>query len=417
MELFRDTNFDFLKWKWPFIGASLLLTVAGLASWGMKGGLSYGIDFKGGAEMRVRFQGDPQVDKIRKELEQKIKGEISVQPIVGTGGANSLPELLIGTELTNENELNANRDVIETSLRSMFGGAVDGKLDLNNTSAEDLANTLRGKVGIPTAEDEVQKLVGGIRDFRISKGGLIRSVDELSGIPGMTPTALASVKEVATVGQFAILSTDVVGPKIGAELKQKAIYATLYSLAAMLIYIAFRFEWIYGLAAVIAVFHDTLITLGLFSLTNREISLTVVAALLTLVGYSMNDTIVTFDRIRENMKARRAGSMTDLINASINQTLSRTILTSGLTFLTAIALWLFGGDVLEGFSFALVVGILVGTYSSIFVASPILVFWQDFVASRKPVAVAAANRPISIEKPVETKPAEPRTEKKKVVRR
>jgi preprotein translocase subunit SecF len=220
--------------------------------------------------MRVRFQGEPPVDKIRAELAQKIKGEISVQPIVSSG-ASSQRELLIGTELTNENELNANRDVIESSLRTMFGGATDGKLDLNNTSSEDLANILRGKPGIPSAEEDVQKLVSGLRDFRIAKGGLIRSIDDLSAVPGMTPTALASVKEVATVGQFAILSTDVVGPKIGAELKQKAVYATLYSLGAMLIYIAFRFEWIYGLAAVIAVFHDTLITLGLFSLTGREI--------------------------------------------------------------------------------------------------------------------------------------------------
>ena len=418
MELFRDTNFDFLKWKWPFIGASLLLTVVGLGSWVTKGGLTYGIDFKGGAEMRVRFDSEPPVDQIRKELEAKIKGEISVQPIVGTGGVNSLPELLIGTELTNESELNANRDAIQSSLRGMFGGAADGKLDLNNSSSEELANLIRGKVGIPAAEDELQKLVGGVRDMRIAKGGLIRSVDELSTVPGMTPTALGSVKEVATVGKFAILSTDVVGPKIGAELKQKAVYATLYSLGAMLVYIAFRFEWIYGLAAVIAVAHDTIITLGLFSLTNREISLTVVAALLTLVGYSMNDTIVVFDRIRENMKARHAGGMAELINASINQTLSRTILTSGLTFLTALALWLFGGDVLEGFSFALVVGILVGTYSSIFVASPILIFWQDFVASRKPAAAAAASRPVSIEKPVESSPAAPKADgKKKVVRR
>jgi preprotein translocase subunit SecF len=415
MELFRDTNFDFLKWKVPFIGASLVLTVAGLVSWGMKGGLSYGIDFKGGAEMRVRFQSEPSVDQIRTDLAQKISGEISVQRIVGAGG----PELLIGTELTNEAELNANRDLIEASLRGMFGGATDGKIDLNNTSPEDLANTLRGKAGIPVAEEDVQKLVAGIRTFRISKGGIIQSIDELSGVPGMSADALATLKEVATTGKFAILSTDVVGPKIGAELKQKAIYATLYSLGAMLVYIAFRFEWIYGLAAVIAVFHDTLITLGLFSLTNREISLTVVAALLTLVGYSMNDTIVVFDRIRENIKTRRPGSMTDLINQSVNQTLSRTVLTSGLTFLTALALWLFGGDVLEGFSFALVVGIMIGTYSSIFVASPILVFWQDFVASRRPKAVGAAGaRPASIEKPVAAKPTDPGSVgKKKVVRR
>jgi preprotein translocase subunit SecF len=414
MELFRDTNFDFLKWKWPFVGASLVLTVAGLASWGMKGGLSYGIDFKGGAEMRVRFLTEPPVDKIRAELAQKIKGEISVQPIASTG-ANAGPELLIGTELANENELNANRELIASSLRDMFGGGTDGKLDINNTSVDDLAIALRGKSGIPTAEEDVQKLVNGIRDYRVSKGGIVSSLDELSSAPGVNAQVLATLKEVGSVGKFSIRSTDVVGPKIGAELKQKAVYATLYSLAAMLIYIAFRFEWIYGLAAVIAVFHDTLITLGLFSLTNREISLTVVAALLTLVGYSMNDTIVVFDRIRENLKNRRAGSMGDIINDSINQTLSRTILTSGLTFLTAIALWIFGGDVLEGFSFALVVGILVGTYSSIFVASPILVFWQDFMASRKP-AVVAAPRPMSIEKPVDPKPNDPGS-KKKVVRR
>jgi preprotein translocase subunit SecF len=149
------------------------------------------------------------------------------------------------------------------------------------------------------------------------------------------------------------------------------------------VYIAFRFEWIYGVAAVVAVFHDTIITIGLFSLFGKEISLTVVAALLTLVGYSMNDTIVVFDRIRENLKLLRREPLESLINRSVNQTLSRTVLTSGLTLLTALSLFLFGGSVLNGFAFALVVGIIVGTYSSIFVASPILIFWQSFMESRK----------------------------------
>jgi preprotein translocase subunit SecF len=151
----------------------------------------------------------------------------------------------------------------------------------------------------------------------------------------------------------------------------------------MLVYIAFRFEWIYGVAAVVAVFHDTIITIGLFSIFNKEISLTVIAALLTLVGYSMNDTIVVFDRIRENLKILRREKLGSLINKSINQTLSRTILTSGLTFLTVLALFVFGGEVLHGFALALVIGIIIGTYSSIFVASPILVFWQDFSEKRK----------------------------------
>ena len=185
------------------------------------------------------------------------------------------------------------------------------------------------------------------------------------------------------MGPFTILSAEMVGPKIGADLRRQAIQATLYALAGMLVYIAFRFEWIYGVAAVVAVFHDTIITIGLFSLFNKEISLTVVAALLTLVGYSMNDTIVVFDRIRENLKILRREKLERLINISVNQTLSRTVLTSGLTLLTALSLWLFGGEVLNGFSFALVWGIIFGTYSSVFIASPILIFWQNMMDRRK----------------------------------
>jgi preprotein translocase subunit SecF len=157
-------------------------------------------------------------------------------------------------------------------------------------------------------------------------------------------------------------------------------------------------------AAVIAVFHDTIITIGLFSLFNKQIDLTVIAALLTLVGYSMNDTIVTFDRIRENLRLQRRGSFSEIVNASINQTLSRTVLTSGLTFLTAISLFLFGGPVLNGFSFALVVGIIIGTYSSIFIASPILVFWQDLAEGRRRRvrAPAVESRLRSVPKTVKT---------------
>jgi preprotein translocase subunit SecF len=182
---------------------------------------------------------------------------------------------------------------------------------------------------------------------------------------------------------------------MGRELQRQALYVVFWALMGMLVYIGFRFEWIYGLAAVIAVFHDTVITIGLFSVFNKEISLTVIAALLTLIGYSMNDTIVVFDRIRENLKLNKRMGFQDLVNASINQTLSRTVLTSGLTFLTALSLWLFGGPVLNGFSFALVVGIIIGTYSSVFIASPILIFWRDYVEKRKrPAASAGGAGPV-----------------------
>jgi preprotein translocase subunit SecF len=212
---------------------------------------------------------------------------------------------------------------------------------------------------------------------------LIASIDDLSNVSEVTPQVLKVLKQETVPGSFTVRTVEVVGPRIGADLRQQAVWVVLAALGAMLIYIAFRFEWIYGVAAVIAVFHDTIITIGLLSIFNKKIDLTVIAALLTLVGYSMNDTIVTFDRIRENLRLQRRGSFPEIVNASINQTLSRTVLTSGLTLLTALSLLFFGGQVLNGFSFALTVGIIVGTYSSIFVASPILVFWQDYADQRK----------------------------------
>jgi len=192
---------------------------------------------------------------------------------------------------------------------------------------------------------------------------------------------------------FIVRNVQVVGPTVGRQLETKALLATLYSMLGMLVYLWFRFQLIYGVAAVVACFHDTLITVGAFALTNQEIILTVIAAILTLVGYSMNDTIVVFDRIRENLRLSRREALPDVVNRSINQTLSRTVLTSGLTFLTVLSLYIFGGQVLRGFSFALVVGILIGTYSSIAVAAPMLVAWQEWRGKRgKATALPAAKR-------------------------
>ncbi len=375
MELFKSTNFDFLRYKWPFIGASLVLTAAGLISLTVKHGPKYGIDFKSGSLMYLRFNQEPPVQKIRSVLSQKISGEISVQQITGK------PEVLVGTEIADEKQTQPVLDL----LRASFGG-VQGKLDVNTSSAAQLADALRDpllKAGVAISEDDLQTLAKAMEDYRNSHGGILNSFDELSSVKGVTPAVIQTLKKECSLGSFTILSTEMVGPKVGAELRTQAVRATLYALAGMLVYIAFRFEWIYGVAAVVAVFHDTIITIGLFSLVDKEISLTVVAALLTLVGYSMNDTIVVFDRIRENLKTMRRESLEGLINLSVNQTLSRTVLTSGLTLLTALSLWIFGGQVLNGFSFALVCGIIAGTYSTVFIASPLLIFWQNLVESRK----------------------------------
>jgi preprotein translocase subunit SecF len=410
MEIFKQTNYDFLGNKWPFIILSLVLTAAGLGSLWLKGGPKYGIDFNGGALMDVNFIKRPSAEAIRAALRQKISGEIEVQEISGT------QEVLIQTGARDDKALQIVRGDMIATLNSAFNPNANGqKLDINVTGQAALADRLRDpltRAGLGMSEDQLQALSKAIAGYRDTPphSGLIASLDELSSVPGVNSKALDVIKQEFQPGNFAIRSVEIVGPKIGADLRQQAINVVLIALAAMLVYIAFRFEWIYGVAAVIAVFHDTIITLGLFSLFNKQIDLTVIAALLTLVGYSMNDTIVTFDRIRENLKLQVRGSFTDIVNLSINQTLSRTVLTSGLTFLTAISLLLFGGQVLNGFSFALVVGIIVGTYSSIFVASPILIFWRNLaegraVHGRGPAPVgrsSVSDKGVKAAKPVKT---------------
>src|ERR1700690_3146522 len=390
MEIFGQTNFDFLGKKWPFIGASLVLTLAGFISLGIRGGPRYGIDFRGGALMDVKFSGPPPDGKIRSALEKNIKGDITVQNV---GGASN--EVLIGTELKSDQELAAARAAMTQTLEATFiPQTAQGLLEFNNAGASALVSRLQdslGPNGVSLNDQQLQELVGRIVAYRDrEQSGLLTSFNQLSGVPGVTPQVITTLTQQCTLAPFTVKRVEIVGPKVGGELRWQAVKATLYALAGMLVYIAFRFEWIYGAAAVIAVFHDTLITIGLFSLLNKEISLTVIAALLTLVGYSMNDTIVVFDATRENLKIMRREKLEVLINRSVNQTLSRTILTSGLTFLTVLALFLFGGPVLHGFSLALVIGIIIGTYSSVFVASPIVLFWHDWADKRKKTAPAVA---------------------------
>jgi preprotein translocase subunit SecF len=217
------------------------------------------------------------------------------------------------------------------------------------------------------------------------KGGLINDLDELREVEGVDQGLLNAIKAQCGVGSFNIRSVEVVGPRAGVELRKQAALATVGALGGMLAYIAFRFRLISGVAAVVATVHDVVITLGLFSLMDREINLNIVAALLTLIGYSMNDKIVVFDRVRENLQSSRGrdSSFADLVSRAINQTLSRTLLTAGPTLLACLALYFLGGDVLNGIAFALVIGIVVGTYSSIFVASALLVMWHDYRAKRR----------------------------------
>jgi preprotein translocase subunit SecF len=375
VEFFRNPNIDFLGKKWYFIAFSLIFSTAGVLSMLFWHGIPLGIDFRGGTLVYVKYTHTPNDNAIRAAMDRAGLPNVRIQSYGGVGSNEELIDLPVRE--TSEQALDKGKTTIINALET---NAPAGKQDLNNTSALSLTSYLMQKDPLHLGTDAQQrysKIAQDIANYRDkTKGGVLASWDDLKGIAD--PTVLGSLQEGFFLSDFGVYQVEIVGPQVGAQLRKQAILATLYSLGGMLVYLAFRFEWIYGVAAVITVFHDTLITVGAFSLTNKPISLTVIAAILTLIGYSNNDTIVVFDRIRENLKLMRREKLSDIVNRSINQTLSRTILTAGLTFLTVLALFLFGGEVLHGFSLALVIGILIGTYSSIAIAAPILVAYQDW---------------------------------------
>jgi len=300
IELFKNPNYDFIgKRKWAYI-VSIVLTLAGLSSLAVKGGLRYDIDFTGGTLIQVRFEQPPSVGRIRANLSTIHLGESIIQQF---GDAN---EFII-------------------------------RLPLVSTGSEEISKQVQGALGADPA-----------------------------------------------LGKFEIRRVEYVGPQVGRELQLQAVYLVLAGLVWIAIYLAFRFDLRGGVAAVVAVLHDVIVCLGALSITNREFSLPVLAALLTIIGYSVNDTIVAYDRLRENRgrAAPKGRTFAQQMNDAVNQTLSRTILTSLTTFFSASVLLFFGGKTLEDFAFVLFVGVLTGTYSTTYVAAALVVDWTNHVEGR-----------------------------------
>ena len=407
IELFKQPDIDWMGKAKYFFALSGLLLLIGWSAIYFKGGIRYGIDFRGGTNVDVRFAQPPNIDKLRDGLRAQGLGTSEIQSIsdIANPSAN---EVMIFVEQTGQGDqaLDEGKSKVLTALNASYGVNGSTQPDFNSATPTSLANFLaqHDPLGLSVnAGDRYAQLARNLLAYRDkNQGGVLTNFDQLNQVPGVTAPVVSALKEGYALAPFAIRNVEIVGPKVGAELRLQAIRVTLYALAGMLVYIAFRFyggqigggisHWaakgvsgfflrvidriIFGLAAVLAVFHDVLITLGLFKIFGFEISLTVIAALLTLVGYSMNDTIVIFDRIRENSRLLRKEPFAAVVNKSINQTLSRTILTSGLTFLTVLVLFLMGGQVLRAFAFALVVGIVVGTYSSFGIAAPLVVAWN-----------------------------------------
>jgi preprotein translocase subunit SecF len=396
MEFFRQTSIDWMGKSKFFFALSGFLLLVGFTAIVRNGGLTYSIDFKGGTLVTVRFAQPPNQDAIRRLLPQS-----TIQSIHDVTNQNA-NDIVIGLEEQGQGEqaIDAGKTTIINALSQTFPSGEPGKQDINSESitTKVIADYLVSKdpltLGL-AAGSRYTQIAQQISAYKTSKG-IITDLGELSN-SGAPAQVVAALRAGFYPGPFAIGGAEIVGPKVGAELRRQAVLVTLYALAGMLVYIAIRFEWIYGVAAVVAVFHDVLITLGLFSLFHQyfEISLTVIAALLTLVGYSMNDTIVIFDRVRENNRLMRREPLAAIVNRSINQTLSRTILTSGLTFLTVAVLFVMGGPALRSFSFALVIGIVVGTYSSFGIAAPLVVGWNNWRGPKVAVSSgsAAGTRP------------------------
>ncbi len=337
IEVFKHVNIDWLGKRRLFIAISVLLMLAGLGSaifrqWKHPGGteaFNLGVDFKGGTVVTAQFKQRPAAEAIRDALAKIGSTNAVIQPV---------------TDKTDT-------VLIRLPLEGTAGAESQEQVDAGRTTARNALNTFG---------PEAQPLL------------------ELKDDPNAA---------------YKIIGTDAVGAVAGAQLRNKAIAVTLAALVGILVYMAYRFEWTYGAAAVIAVFHDVLVTLGFFSIFQWEISLTVIAALLTLVGFSVNDTIVVFDRIRENRRLHRRESLYRITNDAINQTLSRTAITNGLVFLSVLAMVLFGGDVLFGFSVALLIGVIFGTYSSVAIASPIMVWWEQRLAAADKNSSLANSRP------------------------
>ena len=383
MELFRNPQIDFMGRKVVLTTLSGILVVASIALLLTKG-LSYGIDFRGGADIVLRFADEPSIDQIRASLAAQGFGGATIQKMSESTRTAAHDVLIRVQPQEGDTEAGDVAGLVINALKAGLAGASSAggsTLDVNVAGAREIERVIL--TAAPGREEEVRADAQAIASYRNTHDGIFRSVDEAASVPGVSAATSSWLRENAVAGGFAIRSADYVGPSVGKELKRRATYAVIGALLAMLVYIWFRFEKLaFGVSAILTLAHDAIIALGAVSLTGKEFDLTVLAAILTIIGYSINDTIVIFDRIRENTKLHRGMGLDKLFNDSINQTLSRTILTTALVLLVVLTLWLFGGERLNPFSFTLLVGCISGTYSTIAVSCPIVVWWRTLVEKK-----------------------------------
>jgi preprotein translocase subunit SecF len=386
MDIVRETNIDFMKYRKFWIWVSVLLVGIGVASIFSPVKLNLGIDFRGGTQLTLRFQQAPDVEELRAVAESTGVRDVQIQRF----GQVADNQVILKTSTVEGSESGSGPKVIAALNDKLNAGA--GGVDLNQIGREALLEALTkgDPLGVGTqstaAPVEYGKVVDQVLAAR-KQAGILSSVDQVTGLD---PKVSSFLKSNTHTGKFAVLGVENVGAVVGGELRTKGLLAVFWSLVGMLVFIALRFELPYGVGATMATIHDVLVTVGLFTIFGFEWNLTTIAAFLTLIGYSVNDTVVTFDRVRENIRKSRGEALINVMNKSLNQMLSRTLLTGGTVILAAGSLMFLGGDVLRGFAFILFVGVLVGTYSSIYVASPFALLWVNRFGAKGRMAIQAA---------------------------
>lgn len=388
MQFLTDTHIPFLKYRKIAVWLSIILNVVAVVELFAFKGLNLGIDFTGGTQVTVRFRDLPEVDTLRGQVESAGIKASQLQRI----GAAEDHEVLIKIPVVEGSEEGSAERLTKALDDNYNPGRPEGAFDLNQRGTDSLATLLReadpdGRGGAEAATAEAatgeepgssyEEMAAKIIAARNEKK-IFASASDLDGIAEVSPQVISFLKSNTFIGSFNVLSIENVGPQIGSELRQKGILAVIFALIGMLAYIWFRFELRFGIGALVASFHDVLITLGLYALMNYEFNLPTIAAFLTLVGYSVNDTVIIFDRVRENRTRHRRMALEDVMDLSINQTLARTIMTSGTTLLATLALFVWGGEVIRGFAFVMLVGVIVGTYSSVYIASPFALLWDEY---------------------------------------
>jgi len=377
MQLFKTPNIKFLKYKYIALVFTAAIVVAGVLNVTVFKGLKLGVDFGEGTLLRIMTKAPASEGQIRDLLQTVGLGKSTVQKTGDTGREFQIRAVeSVSTKGSEQDQLEAHEklaDKIIGALRGDDGQAerARGLVDLNGVDERTLSGLLEGSFP-GSGPDAAQKIIA----FR-NQTGIIATYEDVSGI-GLKPEVQTFLKDKTYLGKLTVMSRETVGPQVGADLRRKAVQATIWSLIGMLVYIALRFKLEYGVAAIFTLFQDVLITMTFYSFTNREINLPIIAGILTIVGFSINDTIVIFDRVRENQKLMRGKPLEEVMNASLNQCLGRTIITSGTVFLTVGSLFLFGGEIINDFAFLMLIGTIEGVYSTIYLSCPVVLFWQKW---------------------------------------